>query len=191
MFPPNSPEVKDFLGIDEPFYTDFCKKLIPKTIKRGGYLLQKGEKCQHLALLIKGSSRCFYTNYQGEEISYLLQHEIDFLLDYESILRDAPAKNSIQLLEDSELYLLPVDEIKRLHQTDPYWVSYSKQAVDQIYLKTRSRIEELLCLNARQRYQKLLKEQPSVFARIPQKYIASYLGIKPQSLSRIRTYLLT
>ena len=67
-----------------------------------------------------------------------------------------------------------------------YWQEFGRQMAEHIYLSAKKRVEDLLFLTAENRYLQLLKQHPEIFQHVPQKYIASYLGIQPQSLSRMR-----
>ncbi|WP_372482909.1 DUF1016 N-terminal domain-containing protein [Elizabethkingia anophelis] len=178
----------DFINIQEPFLTEYVKCLITKTYKKNDYLLREGMLCEYIAIMEEGSARTFYLKKNGEEISFLLQYGFAYLADYESVLLNSSSKINIQFLSDAKVYLLPVVALKALYQTDNYWLKWAKNVTDNVYLGARSRLEDFLYLDAKGRYDKLLKRSPEIFQRIPQKYIASYLGIKPQSLSRLKNY---
>ncbi|GAA4800502.1 Crp/Fnr family transcriptional regulator [Olivibacter ginsenosidimutans] len=181
-----SPELINFLGINEPYLSNLINALDFLSFRKGDYFLQQGAYCRNIAIMTSGSARTFYIKESGEDVSFLLQYDYAFLTDYESVLLNQPAKVNIQFLEDATVYLFPTKLLNSLCETDFYWVSYTKKIMDTIYLEARSRIEDLLYLDAKQRYNKLLKKSPDIFQKIPQKYIASYLGIKPPSLSRIK-----
>ncbi|MCL1688357.1 DUF1016 N-terminal domain-containing protein [Elizabethkingia anophelis] len=175
-----------FINIEEPFLTEYLKCLITRTYKKNDYLLKEGMLCEYIAIMEEGSARTFYLKKNGEEISFLLQYGFAYLADYESVLLNSSSKINIQFLSDAKVYLLPVVSLKTLYQTDNYWLKWAKNVTDNVYLGARSRLEDFLYLDAKGRYDKLLKKSPEIFQRIPQKYIASYLGIKPQSLSRLK-----
>lgn len=93
---------------------------------------------------------------------------------------------NIKALKDSEIMLLHKDDLQKLYQKEAYWQEFGRKMTEVIYLSAQKRIEELLYYVPERRYYNLLSETPQVFQLIPLKHIASYLGIKPQSLSRIR-----
>ena len=175
------------LGIHEPYLSELLNHFIIEYYKKDDFLLKAGTICKYIAFMKTGSARTYYLKENGEEISFLLQYDQSYLTDYESVLLNAESKINIQFLCDSEVFLLPTSTLKLLYQQDDFWIKYAKKVTDMVYLEARSRIEDFLYLDAKERYEKLLKKSPEIFQRIPQKYIASYLGIKPQSLSRLKT----
>lgn len=121
-----------------------------------------------------------------EKISTLIFISIIIFTDYESILQNVKSKMNIKALKDSEIMLLHKDDLQKLYQKEAYWQEFGRKMTEVIYLSAQKRIEELLYYVPERRYYNLLSENPQVFQLIPLKHIASYLGIKPQSLSRIR-----
>jgi CRP-like cAMP-binding protein len=93
---------------------------------------------------------------------------------------------NIQALENSTVFLLSKNDLESLYLKDKYWQNFGKRMTERIYLSAKKRVEDLLYYSPEKRYLNLLTDNPLIFQKIPQKFIASYLGITPQSLSRIR-----
>lgn len=168
--------------------------LQPLKISKHDFFVRPGGVCQHIAFVISGVLRSYYVDERGEEISFLfhfshqhLQHQ--FVSDYESVLTGIPSRLYIQALEESELLLLHKNDLEQLYREDAYWQQFGRIMNERVYLSAKKRVEDLLYFSPESRYRNLLAENPSFFQRIPQKFIASYLGITPQSLSRIRRRL--
>ena len=130
--------------------------------------------------------RSYYINENGDDISFIFHFDNQFFADYESILCNSVSYLNIQAMEDSELLLLDKNDLQNLYEKEMYWQKFGRLMTEKIYLDTKKRLENLLYYSPEKRYTNLLEENPLVFEKIPQKYIAGYLGITPQSLSRIR-----
>lgn len=157
-----------------------------KTIERNDFLLREGQLCLYMGFVKKGVLRTFYTDDKGNDASFLLQVDHDFFGDYESVILREPSRLYIQALDDTEVILLNMRRFEQLFQTDMYWMEYSRKIANKVFLDAKRRMEELLYFTPEQRYLNLLKKSPEIFRKVPQKYISSYLGVTPQSLSRIR-----
>ncbi len=143
-----------------------------------------------LGYILQGAVRTFYVNDQGAEISYLLQVDQDFIGDYESYITGKPSELQIEALLDTEVLFFERRAIDRLIQEDGSWMGVAKRVSDLVFLDAKRRFNELLFHTPEQRYLNLLNRSPELIQKIPQKYISSYLGITPQSLSRIRKRLI-
>ncbi|AIL44740.1 Crp/Fnr family transcriptional regulator [Elizabethkingia anophelis] len=172
--------------VDREHYEEFCSYLKKMTLRKSEYFLKEGEQCEYLGFLKEGLMRTFYINENGEDINFNFHFNHHFFTDYESILQNVKSKMNIKALKDSEIMLLHKDDLQKLYQKEAYWQEFGRKMTEVIYLSAQKRIEELLYYVPERRYYNLLSENPQVFQLIPLKHIASYLGIKPQSLSRIR-----
>ncbi len=137
--------------------------------------------------IAKGSARVFIIDDEGNEVSYILFLEKDYLLSYDGYLHQKPSYEYIELLEDSILYELNTEDLKALYQTDLELANLGRALADQFAYATEQRFIDRLSLSATARYKKLIENHPEIVQRIPLKYIASYLGITQVSLSRIRS----
>jgi hypothetical protein len=119
----------------------------------------------------------------------LLRSENEFITDYESFISEQSAKLSIQSLTDAEVILLDRSGLIKLYETSFYWNKFGRIISEQIFLNSKRRTEDLLFKSPKERYLQLIEKQPNFFQLYSLKHIASYLGITPQSLSRIRKQL--
>jgi CRP-like cAMP-binding protein len=176
--------------IEEHYVDEIVSLLKFQEIKKSEFVLKENEVCSFIGLVGEGSFRTFYKNENGEEINFLFHYNqrIEDLVftDYESFLLRSNSKLNIQALEDSKVCFIAYDDWQDLCNKNVYWQFFSKSMTEKVYICAKKRIEDLLYYAPESRYLNLLKENPSIFQIIPQKYIASYLGITPQSLSRIR-----
>jgi CRP-like cAMP-binding protein len=183
-------KLKNLLEIESVAFDEFYSLLKFAEIKKNDFALIEGDTCLFIGLIEEGALRTFYVNEKGEDVSFLFHineniEDIAFT-DYESFLLGSKSKLNIQALENSKVYFINKVDWDNLCNKDSYWQYFSKRMTEKIYLSAKKRVEDLLYYSPENRYLKLLKDNPLIFQKFPQKYIASYLGITPQSLSRIR-----
>ena len=160
-----------------------------KTISKKGYYIRAGEVCRSKAYLNKGCARNFVLDEQGHERILFFAFEDWWVGDLESYYSGKPGTNYVQMLEDSELLIIPKEKFQKLEIEIPKLKQWYTSKMLRSASASRTRIEEMKTLSAEERYLNLLEKQPHIFQRIPLQYIASYLNIEPQSLSRMRSRL--
>jgi CRP-like cAMP-binding protein len=151
------------------------------------FLLKLGRPCKHLWFMTKGAVRHFYTNDQGKEMNTWFSLDTQIITDTTSFVTQEPAQESIQLIEDSEMYSIEYAALQALlkkHHSFALW--YIKSVELHYVAQIEDRIADLQFLDAKQRYQKLLSLYPDITNRISLGNIASYLNITQETLSRIR-----
>ena len=148
-------------------------------------LLEEGKVADQLYLIRKGCLRLFFYN-EGKDITFQFFFEGDFVASFDSMHKRAPSLFGLESIEPSELAVIGREEFYSLINNNLQARQlYEEKLIDrfrayqQLFL---SRIKN----TPQQRYEELLKEYPAIIQRVPQHYIASYLGITPVSLSRIR-----
>ena len=162
---------------------------IPKKIRKGQFLLRAGEVSRYLAFVEKGCLRQYSIDSKGEE--HVVQFAIEdwWISDMYSSLTGAPATYNIDALEDSEVLLLDTALQEKLCTEIPPFERFFRLLLQGSFVAKERRITAALSLSAEEQYLSLLEMYPELFQRVPQNQIASYLGITPQSLSRIRKTL--
>ncbi|WP_426473869.1 Crp/Fnr family transcriptional regulator [Chryseobacterium balustinum] len=182
----NFQQYKNVFRLDTFYFDQLFPLLKIRRIKKSEYFIRQGDHCQYFAFVKHGSLRSFHINEEGNDISYNFHFSGQSFTEYESLLQNKESALNIQALEDSELFLLHKEDLKNLYSIDPYWQAYGRQMKEFLYMDSKKRIEDLLYHSPEKRYKNLLEKSPHIFRIVPQKYIASYLGITPQSLIRIR-----
>ncbi len=163
--------------------------MIPKKLRKRQYLLQEGDVCKWLAFISKGCLRHFSVDASGTEHIERFGIEGWWMVDLESFQSHRPSTENIDALEDSELLLIDYDSLTMLSREAPGWDRYYKAVLEEEFKAARARISDFLSASPKERYLHFVKTYPDLFQRIPLHQIASYLGITPQSLSRIRKEL--
>jgi CRP-like cAMP-binding protein len=165
----------------------FVSLLKIKEIKKKQYLLQEGDITRHQYFVNKGCLRTYTIDERG------LEHIIQFAIedwwtgDMYSFLTQTPARYTIEALEDSELLCLEKNALESLYEKVPKFEKFFRQLLQNAFISLQERIISNLSKPADERYCTFIEKYPKMEQRLPLKQIASYLGITPESLSRIRS----
>ncbi|MBO9202186.1 MULTISPECIES: Crp/Fnr family transcriptional regulator [Niastella] len=159
-----------------------------KHFKKGEPFLQEGKVCRHVGFIVKGLMRYFLTE-DGEEKTFYFAKEYEFVSNYESFVPQIPSLKSIEALEDTVMYIISYEHLNRLYSTMANGERMGRLIIEQVFVQALQNLNSFYSDTPEQRYKKLLLAHPDLQQRIPQYYIASCVGVKPQSLSRIRKRL--
>lgn len=155
-------------------------------LKKKDYLIKAGSICSFVGFIESGVLRSYIKKDNYE-------HNVDFFLSgsfvssYTSFLLQEPAKTSIQALSNSIVYILSYSSYNKLLKANMEWYKLAKFIADSLFLKKCRREKSLLMDSAEDRYKLLIKAYPQIEQLVAQYHIASYLGIKPESLSRMKS----
>ncbi len=160
----------------------------PRSMKTDEVLLAQGKRCKHVWFLQSGLMRYRYVREDGEERTKFFTEPPYVFTSQRSLNQDIPAEESIVAVTDTELLSISKSSIDDLFRL-PSWSQFVRLLVQEVQFYTEQVLLDAQSMTAEERYRKMLVEQSNLLLNVPQKYIASYLGIAPQSLSRIRTRL--
>jgi CRP-like cAMP-binding protein len=163
----------------------FMQRLKPVSLKKYAFYLRGGQVCKSMVIVYKGGLR-YYS--RGEKGDYTIgfAFEGEWIGDYESFLLQTPSPDFIEALEDCELFTLSYADMQALYQHSQRFEKFGRIIAEKLFIDVAKSKRNLMIQSAEDRYLELLATQPHIFERLPQHLIASYLGIQPQSLSRIR-----
>ncbi|MBK8152061.1 MAG: Crp/Fnr family transcriptional regulator [Saprospiraceae bacterium] len=157
----------------------------PKKIKKKTTLLEIGKVSNEVFYLIKGCIR-LYCEKDGEELSTYFFTENMFAGSYDSFLSRKPSKVAIETLEECEVLVLTHKGQEKLYEIFPKMNEFIRKAIEQRFILLHDLFISYLLNSPEERYLMLQKDRPELLQRIPQRQIASYIGVTPVSLSRIR-----
>lgn len=151
------------------------------------HLLKQGRHCRHIWFMTKGLVRYYYTDENGKESNVWFSIGEDVVTIAPSLANQSLSNESIQLLEDSGFFLIDYKNLQNLLQKHHSFALWHINLIEKYYInQIEYRIADLQFLNAKQRYEKLLKRYPSIINRISLGHISSFLNITQETLSRIR-----
>jgi CRP-like cAMP-binding protein len=160
--------------------------LTVKKIRKRQYLLQEGDVCKIVAFVEKGAMRLYRVNEDGSE--HIVHFSLDgsFMTDLYSFLTNEPSIYNIDAIEDSELVLITKSASDELRKLSLKYQEFIFQATSEAYIQLQRWITSTISLNLEERYKELTSQYPDIVQRIPQHMIASYMGLTPETLSRVR-----
>jgi CRP-like cAMP-binding protein len=163
--------------------------LTPKKLRKKQYLLQAGDVCKTIAFVEKGALRAYSTDEKGNE--HIIQFAIEgwTISDLYSFMTGEPATYHIDALEDSELVLITKSAQDEILKQVPKYETYTRLQLTGAYLAMQKRLTSIISLPLEERYLDFLKTYQDIAQRVPQHMIASYMGLKPETLSRVRRKL--
>ena len=159
-----------------------------KTFKKGHYFVKQGDLKKDCFIILKGCVREFHQK-DLEEITTNFYAEQEFALSLDSFDSGVPSKYSLQCIEDTTVAIGGSEDEQRLYKSCPSLMDLSKQILEKAMSKVYEQMSNFKTLSPEERYQLLINYNSSLTQRVPQYLLASYLGVKPESLSRIRRRL--
>ncbi len=177
-FHPISPEIEEF----------FCKHLTPVQLSKKKLLLKAGMVCQHLYFIKKGAVRGFLKNGQ-KEITTWITVDGEIVTSIAGLNVQLPSKEYIQAVEGTELLMMKFEDLDRLYNTFPEFNIVGRKLLQKYYHDAENRALVVRIPKAEQRYLHFIETQPHLANRIPLTYIASYLGLRLETLSKVRRKL--
>jgi CRP-like cAMP-binding protein len=166
---------------------EICKSLfIPKKLRKRQYILQQDDICKNLIFVEKGLLRSYSVDEKGSEHILQFAPEGWWIADVFSFFTGENSAYNIDAIEDSELLLITNPAIEQLYERVPKFERYFRILTQNNMVAMQKRLTSELSSSAEEKYLKLISAYPNIVARVPQHMIASYLGLTPETLSRIR-----
>lgn len=157
----------------------------PMAVRRNDFLLKTGQFAQHLGFVQSGLMREFLYH-DGREVTKWISGPGYFIVDLASFLFDKPARVNIQALTDCELYAISKTDYARIGQVVPKWAEIEKMFIARCFTVLEDRVVTHLSLTAEERYDAFFRYNPELFNLVPLQFLASMLGMTPETFSRIR-----
>jgi CRP-like cAMP-binding protein len=178
--------VDQLVAPPEPQWQSFRQLFVSRRLDKGEYFIRAGEVSEYSAFINAGLVRFFYQARQGQEFNKSFVYENQFMSAYSAFLTQSPARFNIQALEECHLLVAKTRPMVELFDKHLCWEKLGRILAEQLYIKKEQREAEFLLDDAETRYRNFLQRYPGLEYRLAQYHIASYLGITPVALSRIR-----
>ena len=175
FFHPLSPEIKEYIG----------RHSVSRSVSKRALLLKEGETCHHIYFIRKGIVRGFIRE-GSKDITTWITAENELVSSISTWDIPGPVAENIQVLEDAELYVMPLQALRDLFIRYPEFNIVVRKLLQQYYADAENRAFIARLTKAENKYRYFLKAHPALVNRVPLKYIASYLGMTLETLSRIR-----
>ncbi len=177
--------VRQFVPLEESILESMLPILSQVELKKNEIWQAEGVMGTSMGFINKGIMRLYFTD-DGEEFTQEFYAENEFASNFISYVKKQPSKTAIQALEPCELIVMQLDDLQNLYDEVPALDRFGRLYAEQMLIGMYDKMNAILGETPEQRYYKLLDSKPDIFSRVKQYYIAQYLGIRPESLSRIR-----
>jgi len=181
--------VHSFAPISEDLIKSLYAVCKEKKIQKNEYFIRAGDESRYMALTLKGLFRLFYTDTEGNEFTKGFNRSGQFLISYSAFVQNRPSFFSIQALQNSTILQFDFHCFNKMMQDDIRWYPFTYKLLESVYILKELREKSLLLEDAAHRYSIFKQDFASIENQIKLTHIASYLGITPETLSRIRKKL--
>jgi CRP-like cAMP-binding protein len=164
--------------------------MVVKKYKKNDFLLKEGQANADTFFVMKGLVRQ-YKIVEGEEITTNFYTEGQWIISLTSFIAEKTSTDYLECIEDTELVTGNEDAAQKIFKAFPHFETVSRAVMESVFLEQQVHMTAFLTDTPEQRYSNLLQNKPDLFQRVPQYQIASYLGVKPESLSRIRKRIIS
>jgi CRP-like cAMP-binding protein len=175
-----------FISLDKEEEAYLVSKLKIKKLRKKQYFLQEGDVCKYQGFVFKGCLRAYEVDEKGVEHVVQFSPEDWWIGDIYSFYTNQPSRLNIEALEATELFIFDKDVFEDLYINIPKMERYFRLLMQNALISLSQRVVSSLSKSASERYCEFINRYPQIEQRVPNHQIASYLGIKPESLSRIR-----
>ncbi|MDC8101036.1 Crp/Fnr family transcriptional regulator [Chryseobacterium rhizosphaerae] len=157
-----------------------------KSLKAKELWMKEGAICHQIAFISSGRFRAYYTTGSGKEVTIYFGEEGSFISSYTSFLTQTPSLECVEAINASELLIINKKSLEDLCIIVPKIHILFRIIAENLFINLEKRTRNLLNQKAEERYEKMMKENPEIILNVPLQYTASFLGITPQHLSRLR-----
>ncbi|WP_316828728.1 Crp/Fnr family transcriptional regulator [Pedobacter miscanthi] len=182
--------IQHYFSIDP----DDCRKVASlfkvEQLEKGAYWQKAGSRCEKMSFISSGILRVFVTQ-SKREVTQWIGTSGYFMTDISSFLFGQPARFNIQALTDTLVFTVARSQYIELGKLIPKWNEFEKMFISKCFVVMESRIFDLISLSAEEHYTKLFDQQRELFNQVPLQYLASMLGMTPETFSRIRKKMIS
>lgn len=185
-FTPLLDNIGRYVTLSENEKNEILSILTVKHVKRRQFIIQPGFTCHHRTYILKGAFRVFHLDQHGKEHTVSIGIEDWFVTDFYSYISQEPATNHAEALEDSIILQMHYNDIEPLCKKIHALSEYFRLTTEKAFAYSRKRVISSISKTAEERYIEYADRYPQIVNRVPQYVLASYLGMTPEFLSKIR-----
>ncbi|MBY0434680.1 MAG: Crp/Fnr family transcriptional regulator [Cyclobacteriaceae bacterium] len=178
--------LKSIVPISDKEFADTILYFTELNLEKRDYFLKQDIVCRHIAFIVKGTLRAYYINDKAEETTACFCTENNLTTSYKSFILQQPSTLFLQAIEDTQLLVIDYENLQNLYSKSTVWQTIGRAFAEREYIVMEQYASVLNNETAREKYLRLLKEQPNVLQKANVEDIASYLGVTRRTLSRIR-----
>lgn len=177
--------LKQFFQVHENDLEKVASFFVAESFPKGEFLVKQGHYCERLSFVHSGLIR-IYADGPKTEITQWISTPGYFVTELNSFLFQSPSRFHLQCLTDVELYSIPKKDYERLQEIIPQWNKLEKAFLAKCFVMLEDRVFSHLSLSAEERYERFFDAQKELLHQVPLQYIASMLGMTPETFSRVR-----
>lgn len=175
-----------YLPLNEAEITALTSRLVERKVKRKQYILQEGDICKYFTYVVEGCFKMYGIDNSGTEHNLVFAAEDDWISDMDSLHKERPSKLFIEAVEPTVVLQLSKGDLWYLYTNFPKFDRNFRVIIEDKYIELQNRLLQTFSASAQERYENFLEQYPNLATRLPNTQIASYLGITPEFLSKIR-----
>jgi len=183
--------IKSYFPVPPADLEEIARQFKPVELRKDAFFLKEEQYCDRMAFVRSGLLRVYRYAPDGKEVTQWISTQGYFITDLASFVFDTPGRWNIQALSDCELFCINRKAYQGLSATVPKWAELDKLFIARCFIMLEERIFSHLHLSAEARYQKLMADSPELFNLVPLQYLASMMGMTPETLSRIRAKMIS
>jgi CRP-like cAMP-binding protein len=177
--------VRLFIQPNKEEWEAFANILTAKTLRKKDMLLEGGQICNSIGFINSGVMR-EYAFENGKESTVDFITENQFIVDFQSFLRGVPSRQYLEALTDVDMLLFKKDAINAVYDKYKIWERFGRLIIEHVFCAMEEKRKKIIATTHEEQYHDFASAYPAVVQQVPQYYIASYLGLTPEHLSRIR-----
>lgn len=182
---------KDYLPMDADDIAMLLPRVVERKVKRRQFILQEGDVCQHYNFVVSGCFKIYKIDEKGVEHNIQFVTENDWATDIGSFHAEKPSELYIEAIEPGHILQIKRPDLLFLYVNSPKFDRNFRVIIEDKFVELQNRLLQSFCVNAMDRYLAFLEQYPELSQRLPNTQIASYLGITPEFLSKIRKDLVS
>lgn len=180
--------IQTYFGIPNKSLQTVASLFEEESLPKEQYFTKAGQYCRKLSFIKEGYVR-FYLETERKEVTQWISGSSYFLTDLRSLIFNFPARWNVQALTDCKLFSISSENYRTIHQFVPEWETLEKNFIAKCFITLEERVFSFLSMTAEERYLALHQQDSQLFNQVPLHYLASMLGMTPETLSRIRKKL--